>query len=87
MYSGIVCPESGPEQTEVASWMSREAESRNEHHRTRLVPPRAGDGADWDIKRGKLGPDRIGDMTVPSVARVACIPREACTSLDQDSNK
>ena len=36
-----------------------------------------GAGAHRDIERGK----------VPSAARVACIARSACTSLDQNSNK
>ena len=49
----------------------------NEHHRTRLACRRPGPGAHRDIERGK----------VPSAARVACIARSACTSLDQNSNK
>ena len=50
---------------------------RNERHRTRLACRRPGAGAHRDIERGK----------VPSAARVACIARSACTSLDQNSNK
>ena len=46
----------------------------NEHHRTRLACRRPGPGAHRDIERGK----------VPSAARVACIARSACTSLDQN---
>ena len=38
---------------------------------------RPGAGAHRDIERGK----------VPSAARLACIARSACTSLDQNSNK
>ena len=49
----------------------------NERHRTRLACRRPGTGAHRDIERGK----------VPSAARVACIARSACTSLDQNSNK
>ena len=49
----------------------------NEHHRTRLACRRPGPGAHRDIERGK----------VPRAARVACIARSACTSLDQNSNK
>ena len=49
----------------------------NEHHRTRLACRRPGPGAHRDIERGK----------VPNAARVACIARSACTSLDQNSNK
>ena len=49
----------------------------NERHRTRLVCRRPGAGGHRDIERGK----------VPSAARVACIARSACTSLDQNSNK
>ena len=45
----------------------------NERHRTRLASRRPGAGAHRDIERGK----------VPSAARVACIARSACTSLDQ----
>ena len=50
---------------------------RNERHRTRLACRRPGAGTHKDIERGK----------VPSAARVACIARSACTSLDQNSNK
>ena len=49
----------------------------NERHRTRLACRRPGAGAHRDIERGE----------VPSAARVACIARSACTSLDQNSNK
>ena len=49
----------------------------NERHRTRLACRRPGAGAHRDIERGK----------VPSAARVACIARSACSSLDQNSNK
>ena len=49
----------------------------NEYHRTRLACRRPGPRAHRDIERGK----------VPSAARVACIARSACTSLDQNSNK
>ena len=49
----------------------------NEHHRTRLACRRPGPGTHRDIERGK----------VPSAARVACIARSGCTSLDQNSNK
>ena len=49
----------------------------NERHRTRLACRRPGAGAHRDIERGK----------VPSAARVACIARSACTSLDQNSNE
>ena len=49
----------------------------NERHRTRLACRRPGAGAHRDIERGK----------VPRAARVACIARAACTSLDQNSNK
>ena len=47
-----------------------------ERHRTRLACRRPGE-AHRDIERGK----------VSSAARVACIARSACTSLDQNSNK
>ena len=46
----------------------------NEHHRTRLACRRPGPGVHRDTERGK----------VPSAARVACIARSACTSLDQN---
>ena len=46
-------------------------------HRTRPACRRPGAGAHRDIERGK----------VPSAARIACIARSACTSLDQNSNK
>ena len=46
----------------------------NERQRTRLACRRPGTGAHRDIERGK----------VPSAARVACIARSACTSLDQN---
>ena len=49
----------------------------DERHGTRLAWRRPGAEADGDIERGK----------VPSAARVACIARSACTSLDQNSNK
>ena len=49
----------------------------NERHRTRFACRRPGAGANRDIERGK----------VPGTARVACIARSACTSLDQNSNK
>ena len=49
----------------------------NERHRTRLACRRPGAGAHRDIDGGK----------VPSAARVACIARSTCTSLDQNSNK
>ena len=49
----------------------------NERHRTRLACCRPGAGVHKDIERGK----------VPSAARVACIARSVCTSLDQNSNK
>ena len=55
----------------------RDCTVRNERHRTRLACRRPGAGTHKDIKRGK----------VPSAARVACIARSACTSLDQNSNK
>ena len=45
-------------------------------HRTRLACRRPGTGAHRDIERGK----------VPSAARVACIARSTCSSLDQNSN-
>ena len=47
----------------------------NERHRTRFACGRPGAGAHRDIERGK----------VPSAARVACIARAACMSLDQNS--
>ena len=49
----------------------------NDRHRTRLACRRPGAGAHTDIERGK----------VPSAARVACIARSACTSLEQNSNE
>ena len=49
----------------------------NERNRTQLACSRPGAGAGRDIERGK----------VPSAARVACIARSACTSLDQNCNK
>ena len=49
----------------------------DERHRTRLACRRPGEGAHRDIERGKS----------PSAARVACIARSACTSLDQNSSK
>ena len=49
----------------------------NERHRTRLACRRPGAGAHRDIERGK----------VPRAARVECITRSACTSLDHNSNK
>ena len=49
----------------------------NERHRTRLACRRPGAAAHRDIGRG----------TVPSAARLACIARSECTSLDQNSNK
>ena len=51
----------------------------NERHRTRLACRRPGAGAHRDIERER--------GKVPSAARVACIARSACTSLDQKSNK
>ena len=66
-------------QIEVASWRPGAVDCTvwNEHHRTRLACRRPGPGAHRDIERGK----------VPSAARVACIARSACTSLDQNSRK
>ena len=49
----------------------------NEHNRTQLACRRPGAGAHRDIEQGK----------VPNAARVACIARSACTSLDHNSNK
>ena len=48
-----------------------------EHHRTRLACRRPGPGAHKDIERGME----------PSAARVACIARSACMSLDQNRNE
>ena len=64
---------------EVTSWSPGAVDCTvwNDHHRTRLACRRPGPGADGDIERGK----------VPSAARVACIARSACTSLDQNSNR
>ena len=45
--------------------------------RTQLACRRPGPGAHRDIERGK----------VPSTARVACIARSACTSLDQNRSQ
>ena len=61
---------------EVTSWRPGAVDCTvwNEHHRTRLACRRPGPGAHRDIERGK----------VPSAARVACIARSACTSLDQN---
>ena len=73
-------PERGrPTQIEVASWRPGAVDCTvwNERHRTRLACRRPGAGAHGDIERGK----------VSSAARVACIARSACTSLDQNSNK
>ena len=49
----------------------------NGRHLTRLACRRPDAGVHRDIERGK----------VPGTARVACIARSACTSLDQNSNK
>ena len=64
---------------EVASWRPGAVDCTvwNERHRTRLACRRPGAGAHRDIEWGK----------VPSAARVACIARSACTSLNQSSNK
>ena len=73
-------PERGrPTQIEVASWRPGAVDCTvwNERHRTRLACRRPGAGAHRDIERGK----------VPSTARVTCIARSACTSLDQNINK
>ena len=61
---------------EVTSWRPGAVDCTvwNEHHTTRLACRRPGPGAHRDIERGK----------VPSAARVACIARSACTSLDQN---
>ena len=61
---------------EVTSWRPGAVDCTvwNEHHRTRFACRRPGPGAHRDIDRGK----------VPSAARVACIARSACTSLDQN---
>ena len=66
--------ESRPEQTRPGAV---DCTVWNEHHWTRLACRRPDPGANRDIARGK----------VPSAARVACIARSACTSLDQNSNK
>ena len=61
---------------EVTNWRPGAVDCTvwNEHHRTRLACRRPGPGAHRDIERGK----------VPSAARVACIARSACTSLDHN---
>ena len=87
MFWYYVSGQSGSEQIEVANWRPGTADCRNEHHMARLASRRAGDGAHRDIERERRGPDRICDMMVPSTARVACIVRAACTSLDQNRNK
>ena len=73
IQSGIKRSDSGSEQIEVARRGPGAAECRNERHRARLASRCGGDGAQRDVERGKLGPDRTGDKIVPSAATVACI--------------
>ena len=48
----------------------------------------AGSSGLYCLERGRAGAHRdIERGKVPSAARVACIARSACTSLDQNSNK
>ena len=63
-----VCGQSGSVEFDVRSPNSTTVECRNEHHRPRLASRRAGDGAHRELERGKLGPDRIGDVIVASAA-------------------
>ena len=69
---------------EVTSWRPGAVDCTvwNEHHRTRLACRRPGAGAHRDIEHRDIERGKV-----PSAARVSCIARSACTSLDQNSNK